>query len=435
MDAEKNLIFSEVQIGDCFGEDDIIRIEDEYGGRAERGDEKLNVAFIPVRGGSKSIPLKNIKLINGKPLVFWTIRAACHCRYIEKVYVSTDNDLIRKTVKELSECGDKDFLKIVIINRSMESASDTATTESAMLEFALKYDFENIILIQATSPLLTEDDLNRGFEIYAHDDTDSVLSAVKQKRFIWHEDDFGRAIPNNYDFMKRPRRQDIEGYYVENGAFYITSRDRLLKSQNRISGNIKICEMNESSYYEIDEIEEWIIVEKLLNEQEGKRKREKKPSAKPKIVLMDCDGVLTDGGMYYSEKGDEIKRFNTLDGMGIKLLRESGIKVGIITGENRELNIKRAEKLHLDYIEQGVSDKLAIIKRICMESNVDLSEVLYIGDDVNDLEAIKSVGIGCSVANGIDEVKLAATYVTAATGGNGAVREVADWILGGIIDV
>lgn len=222
----------------------------------------MNVAFIPVRGGSKSIPLKNIKEIAGKPLVFWTVKAANDCKNIDKVYVSTDSDKIRETVESFA------LEKVIVIGRSKESASDTASTESAMLEFAYQYQFDNIFLIQATSPLLESKDLERGYEVFCQNDTDSVFSAVKQKRFHWAVNERGYAYPTNYDTFRRPRRQEFEGYYVENGAFFITSKRILLKSQNRISGNIRLCEMTEDSYFEIDEPSDWVIIETLLKKKQ-----------------------------------------------------------------------------------------------------------------------------------------------------------------------
>lgn len=218
----------------------------------------MNVAFIPVRGGSKSIPLKNIKEIAGKPLVFWTLKAANECESIDKVYVSTDSDIIKKTVESFA------MEKVVVIGRSEETASDTASTESAMLEFASQYQFDNIFLIQATSPLLNSKDLEEGYKLFCLKDTDSVFSAVKQKRFHWNINEEGYAYPTNYDMFHRPRRQDFEGYYVENGAFFITGKARLLESRNRISGNIRLYEMTDDSYFEIDEPSDWVIIEALL---------------------------------------------------------------------------------------------------------------------------------------------------------------------------
>lgn len=388
----------------------------------------MNVAFIPVRGGSKSISLKNIKPICGKPLVYWTVRAACRCKYIDRVFVSTDSDKIMETVGRFrTEDESEQFSKLEVISRSAESASDTASTEVAMLEFAQRYEFENIVLIQATSPLLNEEDLDRGFEVFYEDDVDSVLSVVRQKRFHWRNDENGFAHPTNYDVFHRPRRQEFEGYMVENGAFYISSKADLLKSQNRVSGNIKTVEMNEDTFFEIDEPSDWIIIESLMKKN-GIIVSDK-PIPEIKMLLTDCDGCLTDAGMYYSEHGDELKKFNTRDGMGFALLREKGIITGIITGENADLNRRRAEKLKLDILEAGCKEKAAAIKRICGERGIFPENVAYVGDDINDLEAIKMVGLGCAPADAQPQVRQAARYVTKARGGEGVIREVVDKFL------
>ena len=387
----------------------------------------MNVAFIPVRGGSKSIPLKNIKPICGKPLVYWTIKAACECDYIDKVYIATDSEIIRETVNTIKyDVESSLFTKAEVITRSAESASDTASTESAMMEFAEKYDFNNIVLIQATSPLLQSTDLNRGFEVFKETGVDSVLSVVRQKRFHWSIDDNGYSYPTNYDVFHRPRRQEFDGYLVENGAFYITSKNALLESQNRVSGNIKAVEMNEDTFFEIDELSDWIIIEALM------KKNNITASfniPEIKLFLTDCDGCLTDGGMYYSEQGDELKKFNTRDGMGFRLLRENGILTGIITSENVELNRRRAEKLKLDYLESGCTDKVKALKKICNENDIALQNVCYIGDDINDIEVLKLVGYGCVPANAVPDAKAVAVYIAKANGGDGVIREIAENIL------
>lgn len=387
----------------------------------------MNVALIPVRGGSKSIPLKNIKLIGGKPLVYWTVKAACECKSIDAVYVTTDSKEIRQTVELLKRNSTETcFSKVTVIGRSVESASDTASTEFVMLEFAEKYSFTNIVLIQATSPLLTGRDLEKGFHVFAEEGTDSVLSVVRQRRFHWEKDFAGFAHPTNYDVYQRPRRQEFEGYMVENGAFYITTREALLRSGNRVSGNIKTVEMSEETFLEIDEPADWIVMEALMKN----KYMADPPGSIPhiKMLLTDCDGCLTDGGMYYSEKGDELKKFNTRDGMGFALLRNKGIITGIVTGEDVDLNRRRCEKLKLDIYEAGCVDKASAIKRCCEKYGISLDEVCYIGDDMNDLEAIQTAGYGCCPADALPQVKKAAKYVTAAVGGAGVVREIAELI-------
>ncbi len=380
----------------------------------------MNVAFIPVRGGSKSIPLKNIREIAGKPLVYWTAKAANDCVGIDKVFVATDSDRIKEIVESFN------LSKVSVIGRNKDNASDTASTESAMLEFAANYEFDTIILIQATSPLLTAEDITGGLAEFSMPDTDSVLSVVRQKRFQWNVDDKGFVVAANYDVYHRPRRQEFNGFLIENGAFYITGKKDLLKSKSRLSGNIRAYEMDESSYFEIDEQSDWIIIEKQL---ENREKNRYNIFPDIKMFLSDCDGCLTDGGMYYSENGDELKKFNTLDGMGMQMLRERGVLTGIITSEDRELNRRRSKKLNLDIYEAGVKDKLAIVNKLCQKYNIDLQNVAYVGDDINDLDVIKAVGFGCSVMNGLQEVKAAAKYVACKSGGQGAVREVIEVLI------
>ena len=390
----------------------------------------MNVAFIPVRGGSKSIPLKNIKLINGKPLVYWTMKAACGCKFIDKVYVATDSVQIRQTVESFKIGVEAElFTKLEVIGRSKESASDTATTESAMLEFAEQFEFDNIALVQATSPLLTMSDLNRGFEAFNEMGVDSVLSVVRQKRFNWENDSYGFVHSTNYDVFNRPRRQEFNGYLVENGAFYISSKENLVRYKNRVSGNIKAIEMGEDTFFEIDEPSDWAIIEALMKKREDS---EKAMIPEIKMLLTDCDGCLTDGGMYYSEYGDELKKFNTRDGMGMELLKSRGILTGIITSESVELNHRRAGKLNVDIYEAGCKNKTEMVKELCEQYNISLNQVAYIGDDINDLEVIKVVGYGCCPADAMPQVQKEAKYITKAKGGCGVIREVAEQIINNI---
>jgi N-acylneuraminate cytidylyltransferase len=362
--------------------------------------------------------MKNIKPIAGKPLVYWAVKAACECEEIDKVFVSTDSDMIASAVKGFG------FAKVEVVGRSAESATDTASTESAMLEFAENHHFDKIALIQATSPLITADDLTKGFLLLSQGDADSVLSVVRQKRFLWEDSKGGYAFPQNYDYFHRPRRQEFDGFLVENGAFYITARSSLLQSQCRLSGKIKTVEMLPESYIEIDEPEDWLTVEHLLQ-----RRQKAHIIPEIKMFLTDCDGTLTDGGMYYSAEGEVMKKFNTRDGAGLHVLKERGIITGIVTGEVSSSVLKRAEKLEVDELLMGIGDKKAVISRLCNKYGVDAASVAYIGDDLNDVEAISFVGFGICVSDGCPEAKTAADYVTNARGGEGAVREAADLIL------
>lgn len=148
-----------------------------------------------------------------------------------------------------------------------------------------------------------------------------------------------------------------------------------------------------------------------------------------KLVLMDVDGVLTDSGMYYSQEGDELKKFNTRDGHAIHLLRDHGIKTGFLTRENTEIVNRRAKKLGVDFLMQGAKEKLVVLNGLLKEQGLDASEVCYIGDDINDLEVLRNVGIAAVPNDAMSSCKAEADYVCKLRGGEGCVREVADWLL------
>ena len=149
-----------------------------------------------------------------------------------------------------------------------------------------------------------------------------------------------------------------------------------------------------------------------------------------KMFLTDCDGCMTDGGMYLSENGDELKKFAVLDGMGLSMLHEQGFLTGMITGESRELNHCRAKKLHMDIYVDNAADKLEIAKGLCDKYGLTLDQVCYVGDDVNDLSLVEAAGLGVSVPGGRAQVKAVADYITETPGGQGAIREVTDLLLG-----
>lgn len=380
------------------------------------------VAFIPVRGGSKSIPLKNIKPFCGKPLVCWNIEALENCSLVDEVVVATDSDKIEEVVRE------RHYKKTSVYRRSAENASDTASTESVMLEYIGKTNLpENTVfmLVQATSPLTQTEHFDAAIAMYESGQYDSILTCVRSKRFFWNAD----GTPHNYDYSKRPRRQDFDGMFMENGAFYINTVGNILRDKNRLSGKIGIYEMPEYTSIEIDEPDDWTVLEQLMQRHVLSKRMNKK---KIKLFLSDVDGTLTDGGMYYSEKGDELKKFNTRDGMAFKMLREAGIKTGIITSEETAIVANRAKKLKTDYLCQGKRDggKLAAAIEICQKEGITLEEVAYIGDDINCYDLLSAVGLAACPCDACDKVKnIPNIHILTRKGGDACVREFVDYLL------
>ena len=377
------------------------------------------IAFIPARGGSKSIPGKNIKNFCGKPLIYWNLLALEKSELIDEVVVATDSEKIFKKVEEFN------FSKVKLYKRSAENAQDHSTSEAIMLEYinyAKLASSDIFMLVQATSPFTRTEDFNNGLKLMNKHDT--VFSCAKIKRFIWDKE----GIPLNYDHNNRPRRQDFDGTFMENGAFCISSVSDIINHNNRISGNIGICEMAEYTFVEIDEVEDWIMAEQLFMKNHASEY--KFNFNKIKLFLSDVDGVLTDAGMYYTENGDEFKKFSTYDGMGFQLLQKTGVKVGILTTEDRELNKRRAKKLGLDFDFHGAKDKLQIVKNLCIKENITLDEVAYIGDDVNCFSLLSHVGIAACPNNAVDKIKAIPNIIQLnKNGGDGVVREFIELIL------
>ena len=212
------------------------------------------VAFIPARGGSKGIKDKNIMPRGGKPLIYWTALACENAKSIEKVFISTDSDKIKNVINGFG------FKKVEVISRGAETASDTATSESALIEFCKNYEFKKAVFLQATSPLTTSGDIDGAVKKLEAENADSLVSVIHNYQFLWDKD----GKPINYDPQNRPRRQDWDGYYIENGAFYISSRNAILNSNCRVSGKITYWEMPQKSFFELDELEDIHIIEHLL---------------------------------------------------------------------------------------------------------------------------------------------------------------------------
>lgn len=374
------------------------------------------IAFVPARCGSKSIEFKNIRPIAGKPLIWWNLEALQQCDQVDEIFLATDCDEIEAVATGFQ------LSKLRIYRREAANARDQSSTESVMLEFLQAHPQPpqtRFLLVQATSPLTRPEDFSAGLERFHQTGADSLLTCVRIKRFFWTAS--GESI--NYDYRRRPRRQDFDGQLMENGAFYISKVGNILDSGNRLSGKIAVLELPEFMATELDEPHDWQIMDTLIREH---RMQEKNQKIRIRLFASDVDGVLTDAGMYYSEAGDELKKFNTHDGMAFNLMQKAGIKTAMITSEQTVMVERRAKKLKVDYLYQGKwhGDKLDAIRDICRKEGIELSEVAYIGDDINCREALLNVGVAACPANALQQIKnIPGILQLKSRGGEGAVRE------------
>jgi N-acylneuraminate cytidylyltransferase len=216
------------------------------------------VAIVPARGGSVGIPHKNIKEIGGRPLIHWVLDALTGAASVDVVYVSTDSETIAEVA--MTHGGGK----VRTIDRAAATATNTASTESVLLDFAQRVAFDRLVLVQATSPVLQSADVDAALALL-DSGYDSVLSVVRQSRFLWQDNPAGaRAL--NYDPSQRPRRQDWDGFLVENGALYATTRHGLESTGCRLSGKIGLVEMCEESYLELDSPTDWVLIDAMLRQ-------------------------------------------------------------------------------------------------------------------------------------------------------------------------
>ncbi|MFC7444394.1 N-acylneuraminate cytidylyltransferase [Mesoflavibacter sp. HG96] len=375
-----------------------------------------SVGFIPLRKGSKGIPGKNKRKMVGKPLFTWVLGAALQSD-LDTVYVYTDDlDIISFIEKEYHYTN-----KIKALQRSEASATDTASTESAMLEFAqtLDYNFDAICLLQATSPFTTATDINNSLALLSKG-YDSTVTVVNTHRFIW--DASGK--PLNYDYKNRPRRQDFDGLLVENGAVYTCLASVLKTKENRLGDAVGVVTMPEDSLYEIDTENDWTVVEQLLIQ----RQQQLKKAEKITHLVLDVDGVFTDGTITYTKDGEHTKQFDMRDGMGLEILRQFGVTVMIMTSERSELVAKRMEKLQIEHVFLGVKDKHTLLTQLAKTHQFSLNNVAYVGDDVNDLANICSVGWSLAPNNAMQEVINQADIILPKPSGAGAIRSACQFI-------
>ena len=370
-------------------------------------------AIIPIRSKSKSVKDKNIRLFCGKPLFYWAAKAAIESGIFSGgVYIASDSDEYLSLVNSwLPEAN--------AVRRPDYTATDTASSESVMQWFVEQYPCDIVSLIQVTTPTVLPDDFCKAFLQFQKEEGDSLLSVVPFGRFIWKEG--GKAL--NYDPLHRPRRQEMAPQYMENGSFYFTRKAILARYDSRLGGKICLYEMDENTAVEIDEPGDWEKAEKQFKLR-CQKKEDKSALDSIKVFVIDIDGTLTDGGMYYDKNGEAFKKFNTRDGAVIAFLREKGYEVVICTGEDSPAVKQRMDKLGVKHYLPGIRNKFKELSRWLDVHQYKWNEVFFVGDELNDKESILAAGFSLCPADAHPGILGIVTYTSKVRGGEGVLRDI-----------
>jgi N-acylneuraminate cytidylyltransferase len=398
------------------------------------------LALIPARGGSKGIPRKNIRLFAGYPLIAWSIAAAKRSELVTRVIVSTDDEEIAAVAREWG--AETPFL------RPAEFAQDK-TTDLPVFEHALKWlsDVEGylpdiLIQLRPTSPIrprtMVDDAINI---LLGHADADSVRGVVpaaqnpfKMWRFNGEDKPLKpllgvEGIPEPYNAP----RQILPPAYWQTGHIDAI-RISTITQKNSLTGDVVYPLMIDPKYtVDIDTLPDWAKYESLVYSGLDMVSPGKQRNLMPgtvRLIICDFDGVVTDNHVITDQDGRESVTASRSDSMHIKTLREKGVELIILSSEANPVVLARAKKMGVEAIHNaGMQNKGRVMREVLEQKNVKAENVIYIGNDLNDLPCFEIAGWSVAVADAYPDVLRAADHVLTRNGGHGAVRELCEIVL------
>ncbi|MFJ8093416.1 cytidylyltransferase domain-containing protein [Streptomyces griseofuscus] len=408
------------------------------------------LAVIPARGGSKGVPAKNLAPVGGVPLVARAVRECRATRLVTDVVVSTDDQAIAAAARE---AGAEVVLRPAVI------AGDTATSEAAVLHAMDAHEalhgaaVDIVLLVQCTSPFIVREDIDGVAGAVAEDGADTAVTVAPFHGFVWRESDGDGAgegegeggVGVNHDKSYRPRRQDRPQDFLETGTAYAMDAAGFREHGHRFFGRTELVRTDPARVLEIDDPHDLARARALaplfdadlphsrLRSNGGTPIGSLPPADDIDAVVLDFDGTQTDDRVLIDSEGRELVSVHRGDGLGIAALRKSGLKMLILSTEQNPVVAARARKLKLPVLH-GIDRKDLALKQWCEEQGIAPERVLYVGNDVNDLPCFALVGWPVAVASAHDVVRGAARAVTTLPGGDGAIREIASWILGPSLD-
>ncbi|MGW2694672.1 cytidylyltransferase domain-containing protein [Streptomyces sp. NPDC001296] len=414
------------------------------------------LAVIPARGGSKGVPAKNLAPVGGIPLVARAVRECLAARLVTDVVVSTDDQAIAAAAREAGA---------EVVLRPAAIAGDTATSEDAVLHAMDAHEtlhgspVDVVLLVQCTSPFLVREDVDGVAAAVVENGADTALTVAPFHGFIWRDaadepapvigsqrtgevggatrvanstaTDGGYGV--NHDKSFRPRRQDRPQDLLETGAAYAMDAAGLREHRHRFFGRTELVRTDPARVLEIDDPHDLARARALAPHFDGARPGALPTAADIDAVVLDFDGTQTDDRVLIDSDGHEFVSVHRGDGLGIAALRKSGLTMLILSTEQNPVVAARARKLKIPVLH-GIDRKDLALKQWCEEQGIAPERVLYVGNDVNDLPCFALVGWPVAVASAHDVVRGAARAVTTLPGGDGAIREIASWILGPSLD-
>lgn len=399
------------------------------------------LAIIPARGGSKGVPRKNLALLDGHPLVAYAIAAAQQARPVTRILCTTDDEEIGAVARRYG--AEVPFL------RPAELAADD-TLDLPVFQHALRWLAEHegyrpdiVVQLRPTSPLRFPGQVEEAVQLLLdHPEATGVRTVCpapsnpfKMWRLPTNDDspfmEPFATVPGIPEAYNHPRQQ-LPTIWWQTGNIDVTRPEVILGGS--MTGR-RLLPLHTDARYAID-IDTPLSLEVaalLMRDLDCIRPEPRLNWAAIRLLVLDVDGTLTPGTIYYGPDGEALKRFHTHDGHGLAMVQAAGVQVALITAEDTPIAAARAAKLSITTLHAGVQDKLPVLLEVCAQAGVELHEVAYVGDDLGDRPPMQAIaaagGIPCAVADARPEIKAVARYHCPSRGGYGAVRDVCDQIL------
>jgi len=389
---------------------------------------KQLVAFVPIKFESERLQNKNFLMLGGKPMCRHIFDTLLKIKIIEEVYVFCSNPEINKFLPV--------HPKMKFIKRNPELDSPQTKGLDICHAFAKEVPSQYYVLAHATSPLISKTSIIRGILGVTYGEYDSAHSIRKEQTYAWYQNQ-----PINYQLTDISRTQDINPIMIETSAFYIFKNEVLTQQNRRIGNNPLLVETSKIESIDIDTREDFVIASAIIEKWNNENRRPNElPINTPlyngepiKLVVLDFDGTMSDGKIYLRlENAREIqtKCYNCKDGHKIKQITQKGIPIAIISGNCLDFFLLKALKLGIegcDLIDK-CHDKITKLEKLATKYNIEMSQIAYMGDDLNDLECMKAVGLSGCPADAQKEILPYCSFVSQKRGGEGAVREFLEYI-------